>query len=98
MIAIPSLRIAARSLRRARTFSIAATLTLALGIGLSTAVFTVADALLLRRLPMRDQDRLVALWGETRDKSFTNYPLTIAQTRDFTRTTRTLQGVAYVAY
>jgi putative ABC transport system permease protein len=45
---------------------------LALGIGLSTAVFTVADALLLRRLPVHDQDRLVVLWGESRDRAF-NY-------------------------
>ena len=50
-----------RSLVRTPGFTVTAILTLALGIGLSTAVFTVADALLLRKLPMREQDRLVAL-------------------------------------
>jgi hypothetical protein len=64
-----------RSLRRTPGFAVAAILTLALGIGLSTAVFTIANALLLRRLPVRDQDRIVLLWGETRDKRFRNFPL-----------------------
>ena len=91
-------RVALRSLGRAPAFALAATLTLALGIGLSTAVFTVADALLLRKLPVRDQERLVTLWGEKRDGSFGNYPLTIAQTRDFARSSRTLQSVGYFAY
>ena len=43
--------IAARSLMRAPGFALTAILTLGLGIGLSTAVFTVADAILIRRLP-----------------------------------------------
>lgn len=45
----------ARSLRRNPGFAVTAILTLALGIGLSTAVFTVADALLLRRVPAVDR-------------------------------------------
>ena len=63
------IRIGLRSLRRTPGFVLTAILTLALGIGLSTAVFTVADALLLRRLPVHDQDRLVVLWGESRDRA-----------------------------
>ena len=46
------LRFAFRSLRRAPSFSLAALLTRALGIGTSTAVFTVVDAVLLRPLPI----------------------------------------------
>jgi predicted permease len=95
---LPSLRVTLRSIVRAPGFALTATLTLALGIGLATAVYTIAHALLFRSLPVHDQDRLVTLWGETRDKSFTNYPLTIDQARDFARTTRTLRSVAYVAY
>lgn len=72
------IRVALRNLYRTPGFALTAILTLALGIGLSTAVFTVADALLLRRLPVQNQDRLVVLWGETRDRSFTNYPLGLA--------------------
>jgi predicted permease len=92
------LRSAAINLARAPGFALTGTLTLALGIGLSTAVFTVADALLLRRLPMFNQDRLATLWGKRPDGTFPNYPLTLAQTRDFTRETRAAREVAYFAY
>ena len=95
---VQSIRISIRALLRAPGFAVTATLTLALGIGLSTAVFTVADALLLRRLPVRDQDRLVTLWGEKRDGTADNWPLGISQTREFTPRSRTLQSVAYVDY
>jgi predicted permease len=77
---------------------VTAVLTLGLGIGLSTAVFTVADALLLRRLPVRAQDQLVVLWGETRDGSFANYPLDLDDAREFARRARSLERVAFFAY
>jgi putative ABC transport system permease protein len=87
-----------RSLRRAPGFATAAILTLALGIGLSTAVFTIANALLLRRLPVRDQDRIVLLWGETRDKRFTNFPLDLDDVRAFIRESRALERGAFFGY
>jgi putative ABC transport system permease protein len=68
-----SIHSSTRALLRAPGFVVTAVLTLSLGIGLSTAVFTVADALLLRKLPVRDQDRLVTLWGEKRDGSAGNW-------------------------
>jgi predicted permease len=51
-----------RSLRRAPTFAFVAVLTLALGIGANTAIFSLVDALLLRWLPVRDPQRLVSLY------------------------------------
>jgi putative ABC transport system permease protein len=87
-----------RSLRRTPGFALAAMLTLALGIGLSTAVFTIANALLLRRLPVRDQDRIVLLWGETRDKRFTNFPLDLDDARAFIRDSRSLERGAFFGY
>ena len=92
-----NIRFALRGLRRTPGFAITAILTLALGIGLATAVFTVADALLLRRLPVRDQDRIVVLWGETSDRSL-NYPLGLDDAREFQRQTRTLEQTAFFAY
>jgi putative ABC transport system permease protein len=59
---INDLRIAIRSLRHAPGFTIAATLTLALGIGAITVIFGVVDAALLRPLPHHDPDRLVAVF------------------------------------
>ncbi len=72
------LHLGLRSLRRNPGFTVTTILTLALGIGLSTAVFTVADALLLRPLPMQEQDRLVMLSGERRDGTFANFPLGVS--------------------
>jgi predicted permease len=92
-----SLRVVLRSLRRTPGFTATAVLTLALGIGLSVAVFTVAEALLLRRLPFREQDRLVVLWGLGADRVFET-PLGLTDARAFARRTRALERIAFFEY
>ncbi len=68
------IRTACRSLSRAKAFTAAATLTLALGITGTTVMFAVVDGVLLRPLPVRDQDRLMLAWKELRSSRFGHYP------------------------
>src|SRR5438874_407899 len=60
-------RYAFRSLLRQPTFAAMAILTLVLGIGTNTAIFSVIKAVLLNKLPYQDPGRLVALWEQNPD-------------------------------
>src|SRR6266568_4405304 len=54
-----------RAFARNPGFTVAAVLSLAIGIGANTAIFSIASALLLHPLPYRDADRLVILWNRS---------------------------------
>src|ERR687896_197291 len=97
-VLLQNIRVGIRSLRRAPAFAATAAITLALGIGLATAIFTVADAFLIRPLPVRDQHRVVVLWGATPDGRFDEFPLLLDDAREFARRTRTLERVEFFSY
>ncbi|HYB96683.1 MAG TPA: hypothetical protein VEC39_17045 [Vicinamibacterales bacterium] len=62
MAFVRDLRVGFRQLLRAPGFAVTATLTLALGIGATTALFTVVNAVLLEPLPFPDSNKLIQVW------------------------------------
>ena len=62
-ILVQDLRFAARGLMRHRGFTVVAVLTLALGIGANTAIFSVINAVMIRPLPYPNADRIVGIFG-----------------------------------
>src|SRR4030095_1840398 len=60
---IQDIRYGIRSLLKRPAFTVIAIITLAIGIGANTAIFSVVDATLLRQLPYPESERLVMLWS-----------------------------------
>lgn len=87
------IRLAGRTVRRSPGFALAVVLTLALGIGGNTAIFSVVDQLLLRPLPYPDGDRLVTIY-EADLGSLKHFSVSPANWLDWQRQSRTLQQIA----
>jgi predicted permease len=71
---VQDIRYAVRSFRKTPVFTVVAVLSLALGIGANTAIFTLIDQLILRLLPVRDPQSLVLLAGRGRHYGGNNGP------------------------
>jgi predicted permease len=91
---LTDLRYAIRSLSRARGFAIAVILTLGLGIGANTAIFSVVRAVLLKPLPHRDGERLLYLRHSIDGPGGDNILFSVPEITDFREGTRALQGIA----
>jgi predicted permease len=61
---LQDVRHAVRTLRKTPGFTVVAVVTLALGLGMNTAVFSVVNAVIIRTLPYQEPDRLISLWEE----------------------------------
>lgn len=86
-------RLATRSLRRSAMFSGAVILILGVGIGITTATFTVFESVLVRPMPIREQDRVVELSGIARGAA-TELPISPMQLRRFRAESKMLSDVA----
>ncbi len=71
---IRDLRLTIRTLRRSPGFAVVAMLTIGVGIGANTAIFSVLQAVLLRPLPYENPGSLMIVWGELRNRNMANWP------------------------
>ena len=90
------LRYAARQLKKSPGFTITAVLTLALGVGATTAIFSCVNGLLLQSLPFHDADRIVAI-GETNAKVPEGFEATYLDYQDWRRQQQSFTQVAAYA-
>ena len=74
---------ATRTLLRARGFAVTSILVMALGVGATTAVFSVADHVLVRPLPFPESARLVKLWQDDSLQGYSRLELSPAKYRDW---------------
>src|ERR1043166_4762597 len=64
-----------RTLRKSPIFTITVVVTIALAIGASTAIFSVTNGVLLRKLPYKDPDRLVLACSDLQKRNVKDFPL-----------------------
>ena len=85
-----------RLMRRYPSSTLLAILTLAIGIGATTAIFSVLDAVVLRKLPYEDPDRLVMLWEKREREGVLNNVVAAADFLDWRRLNPAFTGMAAV--
>src|SRR5690349_8811977 len=90
------LRYALRMLAKNPGFTAVAVVTLALGIGANTAIFSVIDAVLLNRMPYPNADRLVMVWEQNPGRGWFRNIVSAANFVDWRKLSRVFTGMAAV--
>ncbi len=91
---IKDVQFALRGLFKRPAFTVIAVLTLALGIGANTAIFSVVNAVLLQPLPLKDPDRLMTFWHSAPAKGLRHLDLNDALFAYYRERTRTFESIA----
>ena len=89
-------RFAYRGLWRAKAFTAAAVLTLALGVAGTTGMFALIEGVLLRPLPVDEQDRIILAWKEVRTSGSARYPFGNTDIETVARASQLLEKAAGV--
>jgi putative ABC transport system permease protein len=95
---IQDIRYAARVLAKSPGFTIIAIITLALGVGANTAIFSVVNTVLLRPLPYNEPDRLVTVWESSKPRNLEHSqasPVTFTEWREQTHLFESIAGWWY---
>src|SRR4249920_3786299 len=87
-----------RLLRNSRGFALVTIATLGLAIGVTTAMFSVVDGVLLKPFPVRDQGRLLIVWTSIPKQGFDHWPFSYASYEGMRDRLRTASGVAAHPY
>jgi putative ABC transport system permease protein len=91
------LALAGRTLRKSPIFALTAALTIAMGVGASTAIFSVTNAVLLRPLPYKNPDELVIIPSDMRNRGVKDFPFSNANYIDLREATKNeFQGLGGV--
>jgi len=90
------IRFGVRLLVKRPGFTAVAVLTLALGIGASTAIFTVVDTMLLRPLPFSEPSRLVRLWESAPSRGYFRNVVNPFNFMDWRDNARSFEGMAAI--
>ncbi len=96
-MSLGDLTFAGRALRKSPVFALTAVITIALGVGASTAIFSVTNAVLLRPLPYKNPDQLVIIPTDMRNRGVRDFPFSNANFIDLREATKNeFQGLAGV--
>src|SRR5215469_13507420 len=93
-VVLDDVRFAVRSLRKRRGFAVGAILTLALGIGANSAIFSVVNSVLLTDLPYKDASKLVIIWNDYGKTGQSLPRVSVPDFVDYQQQAQTFEGFA----
>src|SRR5205823_8254296 len=89
---IADLKFALRQLRKSPGFTFLAVITLALGIGLNTAIFSLINDLFLRGLPFKEPGRVVHMYSNARERNLLELAVSVPRFQDFRASQKIFEG------